>query len=165
MDALNSQRNWWCIVTKHIDSRLIMRPPSRYREQKPESRRSSNKSWTPTLQNELLTRIFLHVMCLWSEGYKTRVQISRPLITSPSGVQCQHGSYRIGLLGVSGDLPPSQTMSITISITVFSIREIVFSTTQKQFHWRLFIATYKWFILWVEQGPQCGQTICHKDMI
>jgi len=53
-----------------------------------------------------------------------------PLNTWPSGVQCEKGSYRITLLGVSRDLPTSHTMSITISISVSSTMQHTFGRMQ-----------------------------------
>jgi hypothetical protein len=47
-----------------------------------------------------------------------------------SGVQCQKGSYRITLLGVSRDLLTLQTTSIMISVSVVSTMQNTFGTTQ-----------------------------------
>jgi hypothetical protein len=52
------------------------------------------------------------------------------LTTWASVVQCQKESNRITLLDVSRDLPTSQTMSTTISISVVSTTHNTISSTQ-----------------------------------
>jgi len=90
---------------------------------------------------------------------------SKSLITWASGVLCQTGSNRITLLGVSRDLPTSQTMLIMISIWVVVTRQNTFHTAQMQFGWPLLNTTSKQFILFVALGPDGGDSISHQETI
>jgi len=104
-------------------------------------------------------------MRLSSEWWKTHDQKSRPFMTWPSGVQCQKVSYRITLLGVSRDLPTSQTTSITISVSDVTTMQNSFGTTLQWFQWCLFNATCKQFIWFVALDPQGGDSISHHEKI
>jgi hypothetical protein len=59
MNALNSQKTQWWILNKSTNNRIIMRPPSRFCEQKPERKFLSVESWMQTLQNNIGTMICL----------------------------------------------------------------------------------------------------------
>jgi len=118
-----------------------------------------------TLRNYLATIICLQPKCLSSKWRRPSDQKSRPLMTRPSGVQYHKGSYRITLLGVSRDLPTSQTTSITISISVVSTLQNTFGTMQLEFRWHLFNAMSKQFIRFVALGPQGGESKTHQEMI
>jgi len=96
---------------------------------------------------------------------KPGVQNSRPLMTWPSGVQCQDVSNQITLLAVSGDLLTSLTTSITISISVVSTMQTTLGTTQQQFWWRLFNVTIRQFIWFIALCPHGGESISHQHMI
>jgi len=60
---------------------------------------------------------------------KTCNQKSRPWIAGHSGVQCQKGSYRITIRGVSQDLPTSQTTLIAISVSLLWTMQNIFGTS------------------------------------
>jgi len=90
---------------------------------------------------------------------------TRPLMTWPSGVQWQNGSYRITSLGVSRDLPTSQTTSIASSISVVSKMPNIYGRKQWQFSWGFFTAMCRQFIWFIAQGPQGGERISHPEKI
>jgi hypothetical protein len=104
-------------------------------------------------------------MWLSSKWWFTCDQKSKLLMTRLSGVQCQKGSYRFTLLGVSSNLPPTQTMSITLSIWVIWTMQNTFSIIRKEFLCRLFQAMSRQLIWFVALGPQGEESITHKEMI
>jgi len=142
-----------------------MRPPTTFCERKPRMRCFSIESWMQILQNNAAMMICLSPQCLSSEWRTTCDQKSRPLIYWPNGVRWQKGSYRITLLGVSNNLPPSQTTSIMISMSVISTMQNTFSTTQYQSQWPLSNVMSKQFIWFLALVPHGGETISHQDMI
>jgi hypothetical protein len=83
----------------------------------------------------------------------------------PSGVQCQMGSYRIKLLGGSGELPTLRTTLSMISISLNSSMQNTLSTTQKQFQWHLFNLTCKQFTVFIALGSHDGESITHQEII
>jgi len=116
MQALNYQQKQWWTVIKGTNNRIVARPPFRLCEGMPGRRCFSIESWMQTLQNNIARLIYLWPKHLSSEWWKTHDLKSRPLRNWPSGVQCPKGSYRIPLLGVSRELPTSQTTSFMSSI-------------------------------------------------
>jgi len=75
------------------------------------------------------------------------------------------GELQNTLLGVSRDLPTSQTTSITISVSVVSTMQNTFGTMQLQFCWRPLNAMSKQFIWFVALGPWGGESISHREMM
>jgi len=59
MQALDSQAERWWILNKGTDNRIIMRPPTRFCKQKPETRCFSTESGMQMLQNN-----FVPMKCL-----------------------------------------------------------------------------------------------------
>jgi len=103
----------------------------------------------------------------WTQTWSSSPEplLTLPLMTWPTGVQCQKGSYRITLVGVSRDLPTSPTTLITIRNQVISIMRHTLHTAQWQFCWHLFSATSRQFIWFVTLGSQGGDRISYKEII
>jgi len=144
---------------------LVLRPPSCFSERMTKWRCFRVEWWMQLLEENVAMMKYVEPTLLSSEWRKSCDQKSRPLMTRPSHVQCQQGSYRITLVGVSRDMPTSQTMSIILNILVLSMMQNTVSTTQGWFRWRFFNAMSRQFIWFVALGQQAGERICHQGMI
>jgi len=117
------------------------------------------------IRKNVVTMKCLPLQHLSSQRWKTCNQMSRPLMTWSRGGQWQMGSCRITLVGVSRDLPTSQTTSIMISISIVSTMQNTFGTRDQPIRWGLFNATSKLFIYFVALGPQGGDSNSYQGMI
>jgi len=158
---LNSQNEWWGILNKRTNNRIVKKAPSRFCEWQPERCGFSITSLTQSLDIILAMMIFFEQEFLSREWCNTRDPKFRPSMTWPSGVQCLKGSCRSTLLAISRYLPPWQGMSNTFSISVVSMMHNTFGPTPQRYWWCLFHATRRQFIWFVAlglvlaTGPNC----------
>jgi len=160
--SLNPQKKQLWNLNNCTDKQIVMRHPLRLCEWQPRRRCFKINSWMWILHINVTTMICLWPKRITSDLWTLHDQISRPFATYPNGVQCQNGSYRINLRGVSRYLWTAQATSIKISIGVVPTMQNRFGKMQLQFLGCEFNATSNQFLLFVALHPQGGECISHQ---